>query len=85
VWLSENNDPQWQARVGDTRLRRTEGGWGNAWDIPTDASGALTIEYPRGVGRLVQNVVILLAWAVAIGAAFSRRRVRPPTTEVQPQ
>ena len=85
VWLSENNDPKWQARVGDTELRRTEGGWGNAWDIPPDASGTLAIEYPRSGGRLAQNIVIFLAWAVAIGAAFSRRRVRPPTTEVQPR
>ena len=85
VWLSETHDAAWQARVGDAELRRAEGGWGNAWEIPPDASGVLAIEYPRNGGRLLQNVVIFLAWAVAVGAAFSRRRIRQHTTEVQPQ
>jgi GT2 family glycosyltransferase len=84
VWLSEGNDPGWRARVGDSELARSEGGWGNAWTIPPNASGPLAIEYPRSRGRLVQNIVILLAWAVAVGAAFSRRRVRTHTTEVEP-
>ena len=85
VWLSESNDSEWHARIGDTELRRNEGGWGNAWAIPPGASGDLAIKYPRSGGRLAQNIVILLAWAVAVGAAFSRRRVRPHATEVQPQ
>jgi GT2 family glycosyltransferase len=85
VWLSETNDPEWKAHIGDTELRRSDGGWGNAWAIPSGASGDLAIEVPRSGRRLLLNFAILLAWAVAIGAAFSRRRLRSPATEVQPQ
>lgn len=85
VWLSERGDSAWTARVGDSALQRSEGGWGNAWTIPADASGTLVIEYPRSGGRLLLNTVVVLAWAVAVGAAFSRRRSRIHATEVPPR
>jgi len=85
VWLSETHESGWTARVGDTELSRRESGWGNAWTIPDDVSGRLTIDYPRSGGRIAQGIVMVLAWAVAIASAFSRRRLRPHATEVQPR
>jgi hypothetical protein len=74
VFVAEAHDPRWSARVGGTALSRTAGGWGNAFRVPPSASGKLEIGVPRSLNQLMWVLVILLAWIVAAGAAFSRRR-----------
>lgn len=74
VFLAENNDPGWSARVGDRELERLGGGWGNAFAVPTNVDGELFIRYPLSTTHYVWLVVVPLMWIVAIGGAFSRRR-----------
>jgi hypothetical protein len=85
VWLSEDKSDGWEARIDDQSLEPIDGGWGNAWAIPSSASGELEVEYPRSGGHLVQKIVFVLAWAVAVGAAFSRGRSHPIRTELEPR
>ncbi|MDP9227079.1 MAG: hypothetical protein M3P18_25180, partial [Actinomycetota bacterium] len=74
VFVAEAHDPRWSARVGGTSLSRTAGGWGNAFRVPPSATGKLDISLPRSLNQGMWLLVILLAWIVAAGAAFSRRR-----------
>jgi GT2 family glycosyltransferase len=74
VFVAEAHDPRWNARVGGTSLSRTAGGWGNAFRVPPSATGKLDISLSRSLGQVMWLLVILLAWIVAAGAAFSRRR-----------
>jgi GT2 family glycosyltransferase len=85
VWLSETADDGWEATLGDRQLDPVDGGWGNAWTIPSGARGTLGVEFPRSSRHLVQKSVLVLAWAVAIGAAFSQRRARRLRTELEPR
>jgi GT2 family glycosyltransferase len=82
VFAAEARDPHWSARVGGTSLQRTDGGWGNAFRVPASASGTLVVSFARSLWQVVWPVVMLLAWIVAAGAAFSRRR-RPGTAPVR--
>ena len=74
VFVAETEDPGWSASLGETRLERTPGGWGNAFQVPTAVEGRLVVDYPRSFGNIFWLLVIPLAWIVAVGAAFSRRR-----------
>jgi hypothetical protein len=77
VFAAEAHDPRWQARVGGTGLKRTAGGWGNAFQVPASASGDLVVRFPRPLSQVLWLLVVLLAWIVTAGAAFSRRRRIP--------
>jgi GT2 family glycosyltransferase len=74
VFVAEAHDPRWTAHVAGTALSRTDGGWGNAFRVPASAAGKLEVSLPRSLGQVMWMFVILLAWIVAAGAAFSRRR-----------
>ena len=73
VWLSESSAPGWTATIGDRRLPRADGGWGNAWRAPRSAAGELVIDYPRGPGDIVWLALSALGWLVVLAAAGSGR------------
>jgi hypothetical protein len=74
VFLAETSDEGWRAEIGGQSLADVESEWGNSFQAPGSAEGPLEIVYPRDGGDLTWLVVVPLAWIVAIGAAFSRRR-----------
>jgi hypothetical protein len=74
VFLAETRDPGWKAGVGDRELGTEPDGWGNAFEVPTAVEGPLRVTYLRDALDIFWLVAIPLAWIVAIGAAFSRRR-----------
>ncbi|MEA2507069.1 MAG: hypothetical protein QOH48_1687 [Actinomycetota bacterium] len=74
VFAAEARAPGWKADVGGTSLSRIPGGWGNAFRIPAAAAGDLTVKYPRPLSQVIWLLIILLAWIVTAGAAFSRKR-----------
>ena len=75
LFAAEAHDPRWKANVGGEGLEPVEGGWGNAFQIPSSASGELVLKFPRPFSQVLWLLIILLAWIVIAGAAFSRRRV----------
>jgi hypothetical protein len=78
LFLAEAAHRDWVATVGDRRLARAEGGWGNAFTLPAAIQGPLVVRVPREVSDVVWLVFAALAWIVALGAAFSRARRVPP-------
>ena len=74
VFLAETHDRGWTADIGDRHLARERGGWGNAFEVPTAVDGPLLVAYPRDALDIFWLVAVPLAWIVAIGGAFSRRR-----------
>ncbi|HWC13461.1 MAG TPA: hypothetical protein VG929_02560, partial [Actinomycetota bacterium] len=79
VFLAENAHDRWTATLDGAELDEAEGGWGNAFAVPPAARGTLEVRFPRAPADLVWLLVVPVAWIVAIGGAFSRRR--PPATE----
>ena len=77
LFLAEASDPRWEATVGGAPLARTDGGWANAFEVPDSAADALVVRFPREVSDVVWLVVIVLAWIVLLGAAFSRAKRVP--------
>jgi hypothetical protein len=78
--LTERRDPGWDASVEGSDLEAVDGGWANVFEIPGDASGRLTIAYPRTASDVVWLVAIALAWGVVVSAAFAR--VQTPARRV---
>jgi hypothetical protein len=74
VFLAETHDDGWKATIGDTELSAIDGGWGNAFELPTAVDGPLDIRYPRDGSDYLWLVAVPLMWIVALGGAFSRRR-----------
>lgn len=74
VFVAETADDGWQASVGERDLDAIPGGWGNAFEVPTNVEGKLEIRYARTAAYYFWLSVIPLMWIVAIGGAFSRRR-----------
>ncbi|MFN2595021.1 MAG: glycosyltransferase [Actinomycetota bacterium] len=77
VFLAEQRSGGWAASIGDERLDRVDGGWGNAFAIPKGVRGDLTLRYARRTTSLLLLLAITLAWIVVVGAAFSRRARAP--------
>jgi GT2 family glycosyltransferase len=77
VWLGETRDPGWTAAIGATELPAVDGGWGNAFEAP-DTDGTLVITYPRDGTSTVVIAIVLVAWIVVIGGAFSTPRQPVP-------
>jgi GT2 family glycosyltransferase len=71
VWLAEARSARWHARVGGADAPRLEGGWANAYSLPSDARGKLTLAYVRPGGELVALAAVAVAWVTVAGAAFS--------------
>ncbi len=74
VFLAEAGAEAWRSEIAGQRLERVESSWGNAFQVPGSAEGSLEIVYPLDSGALAWLIVVPLAWVVAVGAAFSRRR-----------
>lgn len=72
AWLSETSDARWSASVAGRELARIDRGWGNAFEVPAEARGELTIAYPRSTGEVVVLLGLALGWIVVVGAAFAR-------------
>ena len=70
--LTERRDAGWEASVDGTGLEPVDGGWANVFEIPSGASGRLTIAYPRTVSDIAWLIGIALAWGVVFSAAFAR-------------
>jgi hypothetical protein len=78
LFLAETNDHGWTARLGDREIESTEAGWANAWTLPPEASGRVTVSYERTDALAWVLFGVLIAWAITIGAAFSTRRAQIP-------
>jgi GT2 family glycosyltransferase len=74
VWLGESRNPEWEARIDGAELEPSSGGWGNAFQVPDSAEGRLEISYPRDGSDTLLTVVVIIAWIVVIGSAFSKPR-----------
>jgi hypothetical protein len=69
VWLAETRDGGWRASVDGVALARAGGGWGNAFSLPADADGRLSVEYRRSASDVAWLVGFALLWIVVLGAA----------------
>ena len=74
VFLAESAHEGWNASVGHESLERVESGWGNAFDVPGDAAGRVSIDFDRSIGDVVWLVAVPLVWVFMVGAAFPSRR-----------
>jgi hypothetical protein len=75
VWLPESRNAGWRAAVDDEALFRTEGGWGNAFALPEDATGRLSVSYARTAGDVAWLLGFALSWTVVLGAAVGGIRM----------
>jgi GT2 family glycosyltransferase len=75
VWLAESRNEGWRAFSDDEPLSRTEGGWGNAFALPGDATGRLSISYRRGAADVAWLLAFGLVWIVVLGAAIGGIRM----------
>lgn len=71
VFLAESYDERWKAYLSGEELERTEAGWGNAFELPSNG-GQLLLTFPRSNAQVIWLIVLALAWIVVVGAAFSR-------------
>lgn len=71
VFLAESYDERWEARLAGEELERTDAGWGNAFELPSNG-GQLLLTFPRSTAQIIWMLVLALAWIVVVGAAFSR-------------
>ena len=81
VWLAETRDPGWRASVDSVALTRSSGGWGNAFSLPPDAAGHLSITYRRSASDVAWLLGFGLLWTVVLGAAVGGIR-RPAPGDV---
>ena len=77
AFVPESRDERWRAFAGGEELEATDGGWGNAFEVPSGSEGTLTIEYDRPTSRAVLWVIVGIAWLVVLGAASSTTRSVP--------
>lgn len=73
VWLAETSSPGWEATLGGSSLERADGGWGNAFELPAGAGGALTLTHDRMLWDDLWPAASVVAWLFVLGAAFPRR------------
>jgi GT2 family glycosyltransferase len=78
LFLADSFDEGWTARLGGAEIERSEAGWGNAWALPAESSGRLTVSFERTDARAWVLFGVIIAWAITIGAAFSSRRAQIP-------
>ena len=78
VFLAENAHNRWSAAVDGKDLEQVGGGWGNAFAVPPATQGRLEVAFSRTGADIFWLIAIPLAWIVALGAAFSRRRSDRP-------
>ena len=71
VFLAESYDERWEAHLSGEQLERTDAGWGNAFELPSNG-GQLLLTFPRSTAQIIWLMVLALAWIVVVGAAFSR-------------
>jgi hypothetical protein len=78
VWLASAEDERWGASVEGRGLGRVDGGWGNAFALPSGAAGELVLAYDRSAADVLWPLAFALLWIVALGAAFAGVRAAPP-------
>lgn len=76
AYLAVQRDPRWNAASAGAPLERADGGWANAWNVPSGSSGPLEVRFRRSAGDIVLLVVVVLLWVVVAEAAISRSRPR---------
>jgi len=74
AFVAESHHPGWIGRLAGRELERETSVWGNAFALPPATEGAITVSYPVRVGHVLWLIAVALAWTVAVGASFSRRR-----------
>lgn len=74
VFLAETAHEAWTGKLADAPLERVEGGWGNAFAIPSGQEGELAVEFPLSIQQIVWLTLIALVWIAVVGAAFPSRR-----------
>jgi GT2 family glycosyltransferase len=73
AYLSEAEHEGWTAELADEKLDRTDGGSGNAFELPSD-NGELVVEFPSSIPHVVTLALIAIVWVAVLGAAFPSRR-----------
>ena len=76
AFLAEAADVGWTAEADGAAAQRVEGGWGNAFEVPSGTTELLILSHPRTTGDIVFFVLLVVAWLVLLGAAFPRERRR---------
>ncbi len=77
--LTEANHRDWAAFLEGQELEPVDAGWANAFALPPEGAGRLTIEFPRSGLRSVWLVIIVFGWFVIGGGAFGRRSRPEPS------
>jgi hypothetical protein len=77
--IGEAGDPRWQATLDGRPLTPVDGGWQQAYALPT-AGGSVTWTIPSSVGwMLIGQGAVLLVAAVLAAPGIRRPEVRDPT------
>jgi hypothetical protein len=74
VFVAETADDGWKANANGISLERVESGWANGFEVPSDASGPLTVAYKRSLGDIGWLIFGAIVWITVLSASFSRRR-----------
>jgi GT2 family glycosyltransferase len=72
AFLAESNDGSWIAEASGEELPRTDGGWGNAFDVGPGEHPSVTVASDRTWGDLARLIVVPLIWIALLGVAFPR-------------
>ena len=75
IFLAESSHEGWHSEVDGQALESVPSSWGNGFMVPEAAEGAVTVSFARDSSDIAWLVIVPVAWIVAVGAAFSRRRV----------
>lgn len=73
LWLAESSSPDWDASLAGMRLEQIEAGWGNAFELPADTDGRLSLAHDRSIADILWPAGAVLGWLFIVGAAFPRR------------
>jgi GT2 family glycosyltransferase len=73
VFLGETRNRRWRASLGGRRLERADGGWGNAWTVPSTARGTLNLSFPQPASHHLWLAASVVGWLIILGAARPRR------------
>jgi hypothetical protein len=74
AFVPQSGDEGWTASTDSRELDEADGGWANAFEVPSEAAGDLEISFDRDTTQTVFLVIVGIAWLIVLGACFSTSR-----------